>query len=381
MSVDAVFDWLLDGVPDVTTPIEIADRLAHGLREGGIPITRLGVFVTTLHPNVAGRAFIWEEGKPTRMAIQTQAVRASMDYTSSPIAWCSEKGEVIRWKKGDPDLGWQAIRDFAARGCVDYICIPLRFSNGEIHVMSATSDVGFSDDHIAALHRVARPLARVTEIYALRRLAGNILDAYVGPHSGAKVLAGRIQKGDVETIHAAIWFSDLRGFTALSGERSATEMIGILNDVFECQVPAIEANGGEVLKFIGDGMLAIFPFEAGAPADACARALTAAKAALEALATMNAKAGTDYRLGLALHVGDIAYGNIGGAARLDFTAIGSAVNTAARLEGVAGKVGRPLVLSQEFGEVVGGDLEDLGAFELKGIPEPRRVFAPKSAAI
>lgn len=367
--IDELFDWLLDGVPGVTGPLDVADRLAKDILAAGIPITRLGVFVTTLHPNVAGRAFIWEEGKETRVSQQTRNVRASADYTASPIKVCADRCETVRWRKGEPDNGWQAIRDFAARGCVDYLCLPLRFSNGEVHVMSVTSNAGFTDEHIAMLQRVARPLARVAEIFALRRLAGNILDAYVGPHSGARVMAGHIQKGDVETIHAAIWFSDLRGFTEMSGRRTPKEVIDVLNEVFDCQVPAIEEHGGEVLKFIGDGLLAIFPFHSFDQAPAhCKKALAAARAALAAVAK------TEHRLGLALHVGDVAYGNIGGAARLDFTAIGTAVNTAARLEGIASKAGRALVLSQEFAEAAGGDFDDLGSFELKGIAEPRRVF-------
>lgn len=373
--MDELFDWLLDGVPGATAPIDVLERLARDFLAAGLPITRLGVFVTTLHPNVAGRAFIWEEGKGARVAQQTRGVRATADYTASPIKVCADTAELVRWRKGEPDRGWQAIRDFEARGCVDYLCLPLKFSNGEVHVMSVTSSVGFTDTHVAALRRISRPLARIAEIFALRRLIGNVLDAYVGPHSGARVIAGHIQKGDVETIHAAIWFSDLRGFTEMSGRRSAHEVITVLNEVFDCQVPAIEAQGGEVLKFIGDGLLAIFPFHSFDEAPAhCAKALAAARAALTALGDLNARAATEHRLGIALHVGDVAYGNIGGSGRLDFTAIGAAVNTAARLEGIASKAGRALVLSQEFAAAVGGDFDDLGSFELKGIAEPRRVF-------
>lgn len=374
--LDELFDWLLDGVPGAQNPVDIADRLGRDLLAAGIPLERLGIFVTTLHPNVAGRAFIWERGKPTRVSPQTQQVRASTDYSASPIAWCTNHAQELRWKTGDDDRGWQAVRDFSARGCVDYVCLPLKFSNGEVHVMSVASNEGFSDEHLVALRRIARPLARVAEGFAMRRVAVNILSTYIGPHSGARVMAGQIQKGDVETIHAAIWFSDLRGFTEMSGRKTAKEMIGILNDVFECQVPAIERHGGEVLKFIGDGMLALFPVDPSKPVGShCVAALAAAREALAALAAMNARNGTALDIGLALHVGDVAYGNIGGSSRLDFTAIGAAVNTAARLEGIASKAGRAIVLSQELAEVVGGELEDLGAFELKGIAEPRRVFA------
>ncbi|MGH7281743.1 MAG: adenylate/guanylate cyclase domain-containing protein [Polyangiaceae bacterium] len=374
--MESLFDWLLDGIPGVKTPLDIADRVAGDLVLAGVPLERLGIFVDTLHPNVAGRAFIWERGQPTRMATQSLATRRSSDYADSPIAWCAKNAQELRWKKDEPDRGYQAIREFEARGCVDYICFPLRFSNGEVHVLSASSNAGFSDENVGALRHIARPLARIAEAYAMRRVTDNILAAYVGPQTGARVIAGHIFKGDVETIHAAIWFSDLRGFTEMSGKTPAKEMIAVLNDVFECQVPAIEKHGGEVLKFIGDGLLAIFPFEAGAPAAShCTSALAAAKEALAAIDAMNARASTALRIGLALHVGDVEYGNIGGASRLDFTAIGAAINNAARLEGIASKVGRALVLSQEFAEAVGGEFEDLGDFELKGIAGARKVFA------
>ncbi len=387
MLLDALFDWLLDGVPGVKSPVDIADRLGRDFAAAGIPVERVGVFVTTLHPNVVGRAFIWEKGKETRMAALTQQVKTSPDYAHSPLARCTETGQEFRWRKGEPDQGFPYIKDFSTRGCVDYICFPLRFTNGEVHVMSVNSNVGFTDEHVAAMRHVVRPLARVAEGFAMRRVAENILSTYVGASSGARVMAGRIFKGDVETIHAAIWFSDLRGFTEMSSRKSAKEMIGVLNDVFECQVPAIDKHGGEVLKFIGDGLLAIFPIKERADAkERCEAAIQAGREALAAMDALNAKDGTELRIGLALHVGDVEYGNIGGASRLDFTAIGAAVNTAARLEGIASKAGRAMVLSEEVAQLVAGaqkpgepmgGFEDLGAFELKGISGARRVFAAR----
>jgi len=180
-------------------------------------------------------------------------------------------------------------------------------------------------------------------------------------------------RGDVETIRAAIWFSDLRGFTVMSGTREPKEIITIINDIFECQVPAITRHGGEVLKFIGDGLLAIFPTGTNERA-ACNSALAAATDTMSALAALNETQKTDWRLGLALHIGDIAYGNIGSKSRLDFTAIGSAVNTAARLEGTASKLGRAVVVSEAFADLAEGRFDDLGMHELKGIGDAQRVF-------
>lgn len=374
--MDDVIEWLIDGAPGPKSALDIVDRLGKMLTAAGLPIERLGVFVETLHPNVMGRAFIYERGKVTRVASLSYAVRQSADYQHSPVAWVVQHSAEWRWLPGLDDRGYEVIADLTARGCVDYLAMPLRFTNGETHVLTVSSTTGFTDEHVGTLRRLTRPLARIAEIFAMRRVAANILSTYVGASSGERVLAGRIMRGDVDIIRAAIWFSDLRGFTEMSGKMSPKEVIAVLNDVFDCQVPAIEQHGGEVLKFIGDGLLAIFPITAEHDAASrCNEALAAAKSALDALAAMNDKAGTSRRIGLALHVGDVAYGNIGGASRLDFTAIGPAVNHAARLEGIAGKTGRTTVLSAEFAAAAGGTFDKLGSFELKGISGMQEVFA------
>jgi len=373
--VTALFDWLLDGAPGAASSVDVADRLGNELSAAGIPIQRLAVFVTTLHPNVLGRSFIWERGQPTKLGTLSHEVRASSSFRDSPVTWCMTHAREWRWRAGEPDHGYSVIASLSARGCVDYVALPMPFTNGEIHVLSLSSDVGFADEHLAAVRTILRPLTRLAEILALRRTASNILSTYVGASSGERVLAGRIFKGDVDIIRAAIWFSDLRGFTELSSRRAPREMIAVLNDVFECQVPAIEQHGGEVLKFIGDGLLAIFPITEAAPAGSrCRAALDAAGATFAALDALNSRTGQELRLGLALHVGDVAYGNIGGASRLDFTAIGAAVNLAARLEGIASKLGRQMVVSAAFAELSGRPFEDLGPFDLKGIGEPQHVF-------
>ena len=192
-----------------------------------------------------------------------------------------------------------------------------------------------------------------------------------------------MQRGDTETIRAVIWFSDLRGFTSLSGAAPPTDIIVLLNRVFDCQVPAVERHGGEVLKFMGDGMLAIFPIAAsdGAPTAArvcaaAAQATTEAFAALDALnATRATAAEAPLSFGIALHLGDVAYGNIGGAARLDFTCIGPAVNLAARIEGLTGKLGKRLLVSEEFAAAAATmELRAVGAFDLKGVADAATVF-------
>ena len=195
-------------------------------------------------------------------------------------------------------------------------------------------------------------------------------------------MAGRILRGDIETIRAVIWFSDLRGFTAIAGSMEPAAVMGILNDLFDCQVPAIERRGGEVLKFMGDGLLAIFPIEEQSRpvrelCDLALEAVADAFGALERLNTTRSERGdAAIRFGLALHLGDVAYGNIGGSGRLDFTCIGTAVNVASRLEGLTERLGRPVVLSDEFARLTSRHVEPLGTHELRGVAELQRVWAP-----
>jgi adenylate cyclase len=308
----------------------------------------------------------------------TIEAQRSEAFQSSPVAAMMRDGKEVRQRLGELTPGrWPILDDLRAEGFTDYLCSPLVFTSGQVQgVTYATrAPSGFTDAHVDALRAISNPLARVAEIFALRRVASTLLSTYVGRDSGARILQGRITRGDVELLRAVIWFSDLRGFTELSSRCSPRAIIGVLNELFDCQVPAIERHGGEVLKFIGDGLLAIFTLGSTATVrERCADALAAAREAFDAVAARNLGAAEPIRFGLALHVGEVAYGNIGGASRLDFTAIGPAVNLAARLEGLTGKLDRQIVLSSDLAEHAGVPLVDLGEFDLKGVPGRPRVF-------
>ena len=266
-----------------------------------------------------------------------------------------ETGRTIRRRLEDPDCpsDFVILDELRAEGVTDYLIQPLEFSDGQIHAISwtTTRPGGFSDADLAALEAIRRPLARLTEIYALRRVLATLLATYVGRSTGQRILEGRIRRGDIERIHAVILLADLRGFTRLSDTLPGDRVIELLNGWFDALVPAIEAAGGEVLKFIGDGLLAIFPVGAE-PATACGAALAAVGAAREALAAFNAglraRGQAELRYGMALHRGEVLYGNIGSATRLDFTTIGPAVNLTARLETLARDLGRDLLVSAAF---------------------------------
>jgi len=279
-------------------------------------------------------------------------------------------------------MDFPVLYDLRDEGVTDYVVSPLHFTDGEFHSASwATRQPGgFSEADIALIDSIVAPLTRVAEIRAYFREAGNLLTTYVGKNAGERVLAGRIRRGDTEDIHAAIWLSDMRGFTRLADRLPPQTLVDLLNRYFDCQVPAIVEQGGEVLKFMGDGLLAIFP--TGRDADAgqtCAAALRAAYQARAQVAALHATGGEGgegaaVRFGLALHLGDVLYGNIGSGNRLDFTCIGPAVNLAARLEKLAGRLGRTILASQEFAAHCRDDLGPIGIFAVAGFAAEQPVF-------
>ena len=253
--------------------------------------------------------------------------------------------------------------------------------DGSVHASSWTTRQpgGFTDQQLNGLRSLVPPLARLIEVTRLRFTASILLDTYVGNRAGERILGGQIRRGHTDTMHAAIWLSDLRGFTALSDRLPAETVVDILNQYFDCQVTAIRTHGGEVLKFMGDGLLAVFPIDeyVGDIQQVCAGVLEAARefrANVEALHYPIGETIERFRFGVALHVGKILYGNIGGGNRLDFTCIGPAVNLAARLEKIAGRLHRTVVASAEFAHVCAGGWTDLGEFPITGFSKAERVY-------
>jgi adenylate cyclase len=379
VELKSIVDWLTDGARSAPSPQDVMTVLCERLSACGVPLWRGVVFVRTLHPQVLGRRFVW---RPDTGTVVSEAAFELLDresFRNSPMA--HNTGTTARYCLADPAcrMDYPILQDLRQEGVTDYVLAPLNFTNGEIHFASwATKQPGgFTDDEIAALAAVTLPLARVAEIRAAQRIAATLLSTYVGQKAGERVLAGQIRRGTTEAIHAAIWLSDMRGFTKLADRLQPQHLVDLLNRYFDCQVPPILDRGGEVLKFMGDGLLAIFPFAGGADAAAvCAGAL---KSAHEARANVGKLDGPDdaapqLRFGLALHVGDVLYGNIGGGNRLDFTCIGPAVNLAARLEKLAGQLGRTVLASEDFAKYCDDGLHPLGKFAIAGFAAERTVF-------
>jgi adenylate cyclase len=380
-AAQSVVAWLIDGARSAPLAQDVLTELCERLTASGLPLWRVVVFVRTLHPQVMGRRFAWRPDTGTEVSDGSFELLERDIFRNSPMAYVGTTGEALRRNLADPDcpMDFPILPDLRGEGVTDYVVSPLHFTSGAIHFASWSTKQpgGFTDAEIAVIDSVVAPLTRVAEIRAAQRVAGNLLTTYVGKNAGERILAGRIRRGDTETIHAAIWLSDMRGFTRLADRLPPQTLVDLLNRYFDCQVPPIVEQGGEVLKFMGDGLLAIFPIGTGSdPAMVCAAALKAAHVARANVEALHSAPGEDFdvHFGLALHVGDVLYGNIGSGDRLDFTCIGPAVNLAARLEKLAGRLGRSIVASQEFAQYCVTDLMQIGRFAVAGFAEEQTAF-------
>jgi adenylate cyclase len=377
-----LIDWLIDGARSSAGSPQMMADMCERLVAAGLPLWRVGLFVRTLHPDVLGRNFIWRPGAEVVTGSADYDFLDSPEFINSPLAIVFGEGREVRHRIDDPESGrFPFLDDMRSEGVTDYIALPLRYTDGSVHASSWTTKQpgGFSDEQLNALRSLVRPLARLVEIVSLQRTASLLLDTYVGNRAGERILGGQIRRGHTDTMHAAIWLSDLRGFTALSDRLPAETVVDILNHYFDCQVSAIRTHGGEVLKFMGDGLLAVFPI-AEADGDirkVCAHVLEAARESRASVEALNYPIGETverFRFGVALHVGKILYGNIGGGNRLDFTCIGPAVNLAARLEKIAGRLNRTIVASEGFAGICAGGWSDLGEFPIAGFSKAERVY-------
>jgi adenylate cyclase len=382
IEVRKIADWLINGAPSAASGPQMMAQTCEWLIRAGVPLWRVGVFVRTLHPDIFGRNFVWKPGAEVEVGTVDFGIQDSAGFHTSPLAIVFRQGLEVRSRADDPEARrFPIVDEMRAEGVTDYIALPLPFTDGTLNASSWTTKQpgGFTDEQLNALRSVLPPLARYIEIISLRRTATMLLDTYVGNRAGEKIMGGQIRRGHNETMNAAIWLSDLRGFTALSDRLPAENVVEILNQYFDCQVAAIRDHGGEVLKYMGDGLLAVFPIDeyVGDAQQVCSRVLEAAResrASVEALQYPFGDAIERFRFGVALHVGRILYGNIGGGSRLDFTCIGPAINLAARLEKLTGKLHRTVVASEGFAGICQGGWNDLGEFPVAGFSKAARVF-------
>jgi len=390
--VESVVDWLVAGAPGAPLSQDILLRLSEKLVGCGLPLDRTAVFVATLHPNVMGRACFWRRGAAeVEIGEAPYSVLDMDEFKRNPVARVAETGEEIHRPLHDPDCpdDFPMLDDFRADGITDYLMMPLDFTDGQVHSASFATkqEGGFTADELTALRRIRPALSRLAEVMALRRVSRNLLDAYLGRQSGEKVLAGKIKRGDGEDIHAVIWFSDLRGSTPLADSMPRADFLALLNVYFEFMAGAVLDGGGEVLRYIGDAVLAIFPIdrERASYAETCNQAARAAKDAAARMATVNAarrEAGeVELGFGIGLHLGDVMYGNIGTPERIEFSVIGAAANEAARIEGMTKLLGANFLVSEEVARHLDGDWHSLGKHALRGVGNEIKLFSPAGEGV
>jgi adenylate cyclase len=380
--------WLMDGARSAPTSPLFLKESCERLVAAGLPLWRVDAFVQSLHPDTFGRSFVWRPGGEVVVNSADFEIEHSAAFINSPVGMVYRSGRELRCRLDDPaSPQLPFFDDMRDEGVTDVIALPLSFTDGSTHATSwsTKSPDGFTNQQLTALRSIIPPLSRLGEIFQLRRTAAALLDTYVGNSAGERILAGDIRRGHAEAMRAVIWLSDLRGFTALSDRLEPETVVDILNQYFDCQVPPIRKHGGEILKFMGDGLLAVFPIaRSGGPVgEVCARVLDAAREARANVVAMRYgrdEAAERFRFGVALHIGDILFGNIGGSGRLDFTCIGPAVNLAARLEKIAGRLGRTVIASSAFAGLCSCDWSDLGEFPIAGLSSAQRAYGLREEA-
>jgi adenylate cyclase len=379
-----VVHWLTNHTRDERFIDNIFVELCVRLQRAGIPVKRASLHLLIHHPQWLGARIMWEDGmSEAELARVDYDVGERSEYIGSRASEILDGATELRENlERDPALGRKhAVYDeMRAKGLTDYVAWPLYHTLGKRHIVTFATDRpgGFEDAHIAGLLKLLPVLALVSEIRMKNRLARTLLETYVGAHAGELILAGATRRGSGTTVRAAIMICDLRDFTGISDNWPRDDVIELLNGYFDAMSEPIVRHGGEILKFIGDGLLAIFPLS---QPDACAnllRAVTEARHAMVALNEQNRETGrAPLNYGIGVHVGDVMYGNIGSRSRLDFTVIGPAVNMASRLETLTKKLGRPVLLSRAFADFVERDfdLEHVGEHPVRGFNDPIELFA------
>jgi adenylate cyclase len=380
-----VADWLINEGRLLGDGVAIAEGFADRLIASGVPLLRLRIAQRIANPLLAAWGVIWRRdlGRSQDYVVPVTLLETST-WIGSPFQKVVQTRAPLRKRLtnlGPDDHG--IFHDMAEIGGTDFFAMPLEFGDGSIQGMSlvADGDRGFEDEHLRLFEEVRHPLAAAMEPDAMRRSTRSLLKTYLGEGPAEAVSAGSIRRGDLSMERAVVMFSDLRGFTEKSNRLSDRDLLDALDGYFEVVVDAVKRHQGDVLKFLGDGILAIFPIpDAAAERRYCAQALDAAIQARQSLQELNAaraEAGKEaLDFGTALHVGEVTYGNIGSPDRLDFTVIGETVNLASRIEGLCKSVGEPILCSDAMGENLGVELRSLGAQTIQGVPGPVEVFAP-----
>jgi len=378
---------------------DLFDGYCQRLVLHGVPLWRAHTAMETLHPQWGGYGCTWRRDlnaiQPEQYARQNMP---SAEWLRSPMYDLIRRAEAgepnptmrRRLQAGPEQRDFPALEDFFAEGATDYFAQLFVFGErgdpaqgtGVVYSFATDRRGGFHDDDTVLLQATLPAVSLALKAHASHEIGSALLQTYLGQETGRRVHAGAIERGSVETVHAVLWFADIRGFTAMSDSSPGAVVIDLLNSLFEALAAALRSRGGEVLKFLGDGMLATLAFDERDRAATCRAALDAAEEAAAAIAALNASRGASglpaVTVDFALHVGEVLYGNVGAADRLDFTVIGPAVNEVARIEALCEQLSRPVLVSAEFAASqgdAGSRIVSLGFYRLRGVREAKEIFA------
>jgi len=390
-------EWVTQSGLIGRTESELMAGFCRRIAEAGVPLARAIVILDTLHPIYEGRAFRWRADAPDAVEVldygRTNEGEAAELWRRSPFFHLLQSGgnEMRRrLAAGDP-ADFPSIAQARDEGATDYLVLVHRFAAegviGEMDCVysawSSDAPGGFAEDAASALKRLAPFLKLAVKSAALARIAGTLAETYLGRDAGRRVMSGRIVRGVAEKIGAVLWYSDLHGYTQISDNSPPEQIIPLLNDYAEVVVSAVHGHGGDVLKLVGDGTLAIFPAENRE--EACLGALAAAVRVRNGVVEVNGKRAAaglpTTQVYLALHVGDVFYGNIGSKDRLDFTIIGPAVNEVSRILALSRSVEQDVLLSASFADALGSTMRrrlvSIGRYALRGVAQPQELFIPE----
>lgn len=367
----------------MATPVAFFEQAMNRVAAAGIPLWRTYVGLQLVHPQLQAMGYLWRRGEPVESIPRAYGIQLTPAYIGSPLKEVRDSGRPVRYRLDAlTDDHHVVLHEVRAAGGTDYFSLAMRIRrDGPMPVVAFATDrrEGFSDADIADLTRLVDMIGAVVEMHIEESVANTVADTYLGRQVGQRILNGAIRRGDGQEIRAVLWFSDLRDFTALNERLPPDQVLELLNNYFQLVGDALAKNGGEILKFIGDGVMAYFPAE-----DALflpmvtAAALNAARQVIgdiEAANEARAAAGAEpVKFGIGLHVGTVTFGNVGTEDRLDFTVIGAAVNRTSRLEGLTKALGVQVCASADFNENCPKPMKSLGKHRLRGVREPLEIF-------
>ena len=383
-TIQPVVDWLFSEGRLIERDDDFMLELVHRLQACGAPVERMVISLLTLNPEFMAVTCAWLASTDTVNRYETESrIRETERYIGSPLQKLYDTKKRVRQRLTElPEDAHQAYIELKEDGFIDYLALPVLFAGGlgAAMIVNTKNEAGYSEHDIEQFRRLRDYITPTCEVHALKHLSRSLLNTYVGKRTGEKVLDGMIRRGDADKIHAAIWFSDLRNFTRLTEDMPAQDLLDMLNEYFEFVSAAVTARGGEILRFIGDAMLIVFPIEG----EMCGK--TAANAAIDAaldasntLATLNHRrrrhGQPQIEFGVGLNIGEVIYGNVGAPDRLDFTVMGPAVNRTARLESLTKTLDTNILFSEKFAGLIDQPVKSMGEHEMKGIEGAQAVFA------